>query len=765
MVLARQGTTAMGLTSPRIAQLGPEDEELASVADVKRWLAMIRKSRAVPDDREDAALLNRLIAAVGASVVGFQLRARIDEALSYISKRYLERQGKLQWIEDLATRLLADPTRWPKFKPERVPPEVAAVERAFRAAAPGQHLSAPKLITVIRKARGTSKTGAYKWLSQMENVGDIERTAQGVYVWAGQTHAAYVPLSQRILNALFAAGYRMDGIELNGKLWPELPCNIRRAVSTLRRAGVLKQSYRVGKYGRSRREVAPVFIAKHQRSEPICNSEGHVFWAPPMVPRVEDVVLTTLRRDRPPLEDANVVDEIREIAGRPGEGDAACEDLAQRSGLRLGFLRSLVTTFRLSADGERRPHLEQRPRLSLDQIAGAAPGVPLRPPIALGLQDKWSLQVSTDKPPPGFGAKFAYMAKIAGIFLVHINSKGGKCCPSYETIASEAACSKQTAIDMIKLLERRGHLGVERPARHGKGHHNRYTLLIKPDPAAAKGLHSGDLFDGVKGLDPGGKRSLGGSQKVSAMETGTPEVLEPGRERPSGAARSPKRTGEGSKKNSQLPEGWKLCEVAMVYGRGLGYSDDEIKWMAEGFRLWCKKNNARMADPSAAFQSWMLKEPSFKSSNRSTGGTAPFKPRERPRVATEARNLTNEQWLKVLVEFRVSCRWNEAKLGPKPNEPGCFAPKELWEDAGLVDDTTRPPRPAARPRSGAGSWARSYTATSISMWSPANSRANIFTSRCISGSSTRSPAGSRRASPPRRSPCAVRCRPTSRSPA
>lgn len=76
------------------------------------------------------------------------------------------------------------------------------------------------------------------------------------------------------------------------------------------------------------------------------------------------------------------------------------------------------------------------------------------------------------------------------------NDNGENAFPSIRTIAEKVNCHTDTVIECIKSLEALGELQVIRPERQGRGHFNRYKVLVenigKPDALRARSARAGD---------------------------------------------------------------------------------------------------------------------------------------------------------------------------------------------------------------------------------------------------------------------------------
>ena len=68
------------------------------------------------------------------------------------------------------------------------------------------------------------------------------------------------------------------------------------------------------------------------------------------------------------------------------------------------------------------------------------------------------------------------------------DDEGRNAFPSYDTIARKARIDKRTAMRSVDRLEAGGELLVKRPDRAGRGHHNRYVVVMGRDPGALAGV-------------------------------------------------------------------------------------------------------------------------------------------------------------------------------------------------------------------------------------------------------------------------------------
>jgi hypothetical protein len=88
----------------------------------------------------------------------------------------------------------------------------------------------------------------------------------------------------------------------------------------------------------------------------------------------------------------------------------------------------------------------------------------------------WLDQVVGDEDLPSSAFKVAY------VIAQCINEETGEGFPGTGTIAARIGMSQPTVIAMVRQLQVSGHLGVD-PGRAGRGHSNRYRMIVKPQRA------------------------------------------------------------------------------------------------------------------------------------------------------------------------------------------------------------------------------------------------------------------------------------------
>ncbi len=92
------------------------------------------------------------------------------------------------------------------------------------------------------------------------------------------------------------------------------------------------------------------------------------------------------------------------------------------------------------------------------------------------------------------------------------DDEGRNAFPSIRRIAMKANCHPDTVIECVKALELMGELEVKRPLKQGRGHFNKYKVLLG-------NLGMSDPSETRKGRMDGAKRSDEAPEKVGPIRT------------------------------------------------------------------------------------------------------------------------------------------------------------------------------------------------------------------------------------------------------
>jgi uncharacterized protein YdaU (DUF1376 family) len=123
--------------------------------------------------------------------------------------------------------------------------------------------------------------------------------------------------------------------------------------------------------------------------------------------------------------------------------------------------------------------------------------------------------------------------------------------------------------------------------------------------------------------------------------------------------------------SAPIPEDWKPGEAALQRLR-VGRPDlvgEFYDQRLQAFRLWCREKAITSHDFEATWMKFMI---------QSHAAPTPKGPLGNARMQTLAPEPTADDWKGRVDWFRTKGMWNP-NWGPTPDQPGCFAPKELLQ--------------------------------------------------------------------------------------
>lgn len=82
------------------------------------------------------------------------------------------------------------------------------------------------------------------------------------------------------------------------------------------------------------------------------------------------------------------------------------------------------------------------------------------------------------------------------------DADGLSCYPGQPRIAKNCCCSESAVREHIKALEQQGEIVVLRPQRQGRGHFNRYGIVMGRDPITVKEMVADQLDGKLQPLKP-----------------------------------------------------------------------------------------------------------------------------------------------------------------------------------------------------------------------------------------------------------------------
>ena len=133
---------------------------------------------------------------------------------------------------------------------------------------------------------------------------------------------------------------------------------------------------------------------------------------------------------------------------------------------------------------------------------------------------------------------------------------------------------------------------------------------------------------------------------------------------PKKAAKSPKKCG--------MAHDWKLPEDCVLYAGKWGFTDDEIRREAIGFRdYWESRPDRR--DWSLTWKNWIRRKAERLGKPLPAGEEATSNEKK---ASASPVDISQETWIRAIKDYRRHGTWHKA-LGPEPDHPGCLAPVEF----------------------------------------------------------------------------------------
>jgi len=229
----------------------------------------------------------------------------LDDLFVHVDKTTRSAQEKLDKLRQWIKKMRSDPRFWPHIFERDRPVSVLVKKIVYQSRRP---VTRRDVESKFRKYRKVPSTGLSQELKELANRGEIDRLAQGLYWRRGTASLAYESDLQRMYRLVYRApDHRMREAELAVAL------GLRRGdagslVSLLRKRGLFASATGNGVVVASGESLATL-----QRG-PIFDGRGKVFFtAQEGVAPLDDAVFTALRRERLPLEDAEVKAEREEV--------------------------------------------------------------------------------------------------------------------------------------------------------------------------------------------------------------------------------------------------------------------------------------------------------------------------------------------------------------------------------------------------------------------------------------------------------------------
>jgi DNA-binding HxlR family transcriptional regulator len=226
-----------------------------------RWMLLVQHWGGSVE--EAIEIVTRVCVAAGA--IGTLRRARVGDLFERMATRHswLGGRRKIEWLEDEAASMEADPMYWPRSRPDLATSNVRIIKRILSVLESG-----PKTKSEIRRATRITLPSLRCRLARLVREGAVKRIRPGLYDLSRDGARSHVPVSHAVVELLKRGP--MKFLELKRAVGRA----IDRPVDTLRKNGVLAP----GDRGPVRLSIEA--FAKIERGEIIRSKRGDVIWAP-----------------------------------------------------------------------------------------------------------------------------------------------------------------------------------------------------------------------------------------------------------------------------------------------------------------------------------------------------------------------------------------------------------------------------------------------------------------------------------------------------
>ena len=265
--------------------------------------------------------------------------------------------------------MAGDPLRRPKFRPGHHRAELARAALAAVERANDQVLSADQVHTVLRRVKlKISLESTYAVLKRMTDSGLLERDNAGVYRLPNSSKESYEPRTIQLLRLVYEA--------------PDHEMSVRQAESALDWSAKLLsataselRSRSLLKYEKCELAVPREIVEKVSRGEGVRIAPGKMFYGQAGGPRVDASAFTTLRLERPRVDLAQEISQLRMLKKR--ELDSALDEAAPRLGIPRANLEIMVKPPPATAKAAQRRKTQsaakERLRVELLRLVGEHP--------------------------------------------------------------------------------------------------------------------------------------------------------------------------------------------------------------------------------------------------------------------------------------------------------------------------------------------------------------------------------------------------------
>jgi len=279
------------------------------------------------------ALVKSFIEAAASGGLGQLRLGLLEDYVLGLDGQLCPMAEKINRLKKETVRMAGDPSRLPKLQPGRPAPLAKAALTAIERA-PDKVLSADQVHTVLRRVKPKiSLESTYAVLKRMTDSGLLERDNAGVYRLPNSSKESYEPRTIQLLRLVYEA--------------PDHEMSVRQAESALDWSAKLLsataselRSRSLVKYEKCELAVPGEIVEKVARGEGVLVAPGKMFYGQAAGPRVDASAFTTLRLERPRVDLAQEIRQLRMLKKR--ELDPALDEAAPRLGIPRADLEIMV---------------------------------------------------------------------------------------------------------------------------------------------------------------------------------------------------------------------------------------------------------------------------------------------------------------------------------------------------------------------------------------------------------------------------------------
>jgi hypothetical protein len=301
--------------------------------DPAKLLAIVRQWCPGAPVEVPITLVKTLIEAAASGSSGDLRLGLLEEFVVGLVGQLCSNFHKINKLKQETVRMAGDPLHRPKLRPSHP----AALTKAALAAiqrAPDQVLRADQVHSVLRRVKPKiSFKSTYSVLKRMTDSGFLERDNAGVYRLPNSSKKSYEPRTIQLLRLVYEA--------------PNHKMSVRQAESALDWSQKLLSataselgSRSLLKYENCELAVPGEIVERVERGEGVRIAPGKMFYGRASGPRVDVSAFTTLRLERPRVDLAQEILDLRMRKKR--ELDSALDEAAPRLGIPRTNLEIMV---------------------------------------------------------------------------------------------------------------------------------------------------------------------------------------------------------------------------------------------------------------------------------------------------------------------------------------------------------------------------------------------------------------------------------------